>query len=288
MICAESLEIYNTLDVTKEDKEDYKKVLDKFQYYFIPTSNESVNRHLFFTRQQNEGETIDSYVTELRKLSKPCDFGDLRDSLSKDRIICGVRDKKMTERLLREPQLDLNKCIDICKAAEIAGIRMKQIMLVYKLLKKIKKIRTRFIIKINEKVCGKCGLTHEYRNCPAYKKMCNKCKKYGHYAKMCRNRKLNTVEIEENKENKGENLFVGTIYYVDTILEKDEWYKIVELQIDTGAQVNVLNLEVDKKINVKIKNSNINLKNYNGSKIKVCGQATVKCKINNIEENVEF
>ena len=36
------------------------------------------------------------------------------------------------------------------------------------------------------KTCGKCGRTHAFRNCPAYKSKCHKCNKEGHWAKLCR------------------------------------------------------------------------------------------------------
>jgi hypothetical protein len=34
--------------------------------------------------------------------------------------------------------------------------------------------------------CGKCGGKHAVRCCPAYGKKCNKCKKVGHFGKVCR------------------------------------------------------------------------------------------------------
>ncbi|KAJ8868305.1 hypothetical protein PR048_029821 [Dryococelus australis] len=65
--------------------ENYCKFKQKFKLYMLelgeriaslgtilhPTSkcNVSVERHILFTREQKEGELIDSYMTELRKLS---------------------------------------------------------------------------------------------------------------------------------------------------------------------------------------------------------------------------
>ena len=47
-------------------------------------------RLVFNQRNQKEGERIDNYVSELKRLSLTCDFGDLRDSLIRDRIVGGV------------------------------------------------------------------------------------------------------------------------------------------------------------------------------------------------------
>lgn len=39
-------------------------MLDVLEQYFIPTSNESVNRHVFNTRNQLEDEPIDSVINK--------------------------------------------------------------------------------------------------------------------------------------------------------------------------------------------------------------------------------
>ena len=67
----------------------------------------------FFSYNQGEGQLIDEYVTELKARSQHCEFGDLRESLIRDKIVLGVQDKKIQERLLRETDLSLDKAISI-------------------------------------------------------------------------------------------------------------------------------------------------------------------------------
>ena len=50
---------------------------------------------MFHTRVQGEGETIDSFTTDLRLKSQSCEFGSLQDSLIRDRGNKG----KVTQRL---------------------------------------------------------------------------------------------------------------------------------------------------------------------------------------------
>ncbi|XP_063370735.1 uncharacterized protein LOC134659059 [Cydia amplana] len=119
------IDIYNTLNL--DETATYIEVIAAFESYYIPKKNESVNSHMFFTRNQLEGENFDNYLTELRKLAKECDFGTLEDRLIKDKIVSGVYNKKLTDRLLREPDLSLTKAINICKAAELANEQVKQI-----------------------------------------------------------------------------------------------------------------------------------------------------------------
>lgn len=67
-----------------------KKIVMKFDDHFKPSTNETVERYcFFFCRYQGVSESIDSYVTELRLLTKMCNFRTSRDLLIQDRIVCG-------------------------------------------------------------------------------------------------------------------------------------------------------------------------------------------------------
>ena len=73
---------------------------------------------MFHTRVQGEGETIDSLTKDLRLKSQSCECGSLQDSLIRDRVVVGIRDSKIKERLLRDSELTLERAIDICKVTE--------------------------------------------------------------------------------------------------------------------------------------------------------------------------
>ena len=72
----------------------------------------------FFSCNQLQGQNIDDFVTELKSRAAHCEFQTLKDSLIKDKLVVGVNDKKVQELLLREDYLDLEKAIQICRAAE--------------------------------------------------------------------------------------------------------------------------------------------------------------------------
>ena len=82
-----------------------------------------------FSRNRQPGESIDRYVKDLRILSKTCEFGILCESLIKDRLVCGVNDARhrLTERLLRISDLDLNKALEVCRAAEASQEQLHDI-----------------------------------------------------------------------------------------------------------------------------------------------------------------
>ena len=112
-------EVYNTFQYdTEGDNMKFDVVLEKFQDYCSPRKNITFMRHKFFTCRQKEGQSFDEFVTELKKRSADCEFSQLRDSLIRDIVICGIIDNRLRERLLREPDLSLEKTLQLGHAAE--------------------------------------------------------------------------------------------------------------------------------------------------------------------------
>ena len=58
-------------------------------------------------------------MKKLIHIAKDCNFGTVKDSLIRDRIVCGIIDNAVRERLLREPDLNLDKAIQICQSRSI-------------------------------------------------------------------------------------------------------------------------------------------------------------------------
>lgn len=124
-----SLKVFNNfVFANEEEKSNLASVLKKFDLYFMPDKNVTYERHKFFLREQGENEKIDQYVTELRDLSSTCEFGDISDSLIKDRIILGIKDLSIKDRLLRTKDLTLSKALDICRTAEITKSQLEVIV----------------------------------------------------------------------------------------------------------------------------------------------------------------
>ena len=102
----QAFEVYNTFCFDEKEVDDLKVLIDKFEANCNPKRNITYERHLFNTRVQNVGETIDAYVIELKIQAKSFEFGALCDELNRDRIVVGKRDDAVRSRLLRETELD--------------------------------------------------------------------------------------------------------------------------------------------------------------------------------------
>ena len=61
------------------------------------------------------------------KLSENCGFGTLRESLVRDRLILGVKDDRIREKLLGKRDLGLDKAVEIIKAGQVTHLRASEI-----------------------------------------------------------------------------------------------------------------------------------------------------------------
>ena len=166
--------------------------------YFLPKKNKTVERHKFNMRTQQARETFNQYLTDIRKLAQNCEFGNMKN----DQIICGIRDNKVRDRLLREQDLTITKAITVCKAAEETDTHMRELYRkgqeaeVNAVEKKDHsnqqggeryKGQRRFsegqILIALPTVIGADSTTKKGK-CPAHDKICKLCKKYNHCKKM--------------------------------------------------------------------------------------------------------
>ena len=137
------------------------------------------------------GHSTRSLLTDLRNKAKTCEFGALRDTLIRDRIVCGIDSNTVRERLLRNTDLGLEDAIAAVRAAESSKTQLQKLNVPDRqvdALGKRQQNETDNKAKNNSKPgepCRRCGTLHEKGKCIAYGKTCNKCHGENHFAKMC-------------------------------------------------------------------------------------------------------
>ena len=68
---------------------------------------------------KDAGESYDHYLTAIRQLVHRCEFETISaDQILWDKLVLGIHDSKVRERLLREKNLSLQKTYEICRAHE--------------------------------------------------------------------------------------------------------------------------------------------------------------------------
>ena len=116
----------NTITQKAESKEDPDCLLKKFTELCSPQKNVIVLRHKFNSRSQKKDETTESYITELKRLANDCEYGNLKNELIRDRIVCGISNENVRKQMLQNHELTLEKAIQLCQLDEITTVRMKE------------------------------------------------------------------------------------------------------------------------------------------------------------------
>lgn len=310
------------LNLNEEQQKSATAILDALEGHFKPTKNVIFERFVFGSLKQEEGETIDCFVTRLREKAATCDYGQLKDDLIRDRLVLGIADENARRRLLRERTLSLASAIDICRAAEHTDSRMKVLMQARVddsinatvSQKPVPQSNTRPSTarypnypRISEK-CKYCGSTHNRgrSQCPAFGKNCRLCGTPNHFATVCLKakrdqRQLHTVDDQAELEREADDEDNGQIYTASATGSPSsrgkKWFVNLQLhgtrqrcQLDSGATCNVMSLQDKRKIapKVRLKPSQTRLKLYSGEVMKSLGLFQTECFIKGLRHKLEF
>ena len=86
--------------------------------HFAERRNVIVERARFNKRSQIAGESVDTFIQDLYRLADNCDYGVLKDSLIRDRIVVGVLDDSLSDRLQSKASLTLAQAVQMSRQAE--------------------------------------------------------------------------------------------------------------------------------------------------------------------------
>ena len=290
VIGPEAHKVFHTFQLTAEERKDVKKVLEAFQNYCQPFQNTAFERYRFNLRGQRPGESFEQYVTSLRQIALRCNFETITpDEILRDRIMFGITDNKVRDRLLREKNLTLERTLEICRANEVSSAQQKEVSKIqdssiHVIGKGKKQPKTddkkTFDFRRAAKQpgwisdCRFCGRDHKKikEECPAWGKECAKCKKRNHFKVKCSNvqsfqprRVMRGVHSVQESDEMDSDLQIYTVRTVSSIKLHDEQtvtLKIspkvgIRFQIDCGADCNVLPVHVYKAATCDFKLRNV-------------------------------
>uniref|UniRef100_A0A5S6QN35 Retrotransposon gag domain-containing protein n=1 Tax=Trichuris muris TaxID=70415 RepID=A0A5S6QN35_TRIMR len=173
----------------------YEELVDLLNAHFCPKPSEIVRRFLFHKREQQVSENVSAYFAELRRLAEHCHFGASLESMLRDRILCGVRDKHLQRHLLAETSLTFKMAQEMAIASESAQIGLKELRraeyppnveLVSKSLAKYGlPSRNTEAQRDKAKPCYRCNGRHAQQNCQFRNVDCRFYEKKGHIERAC-------------------------------------------------------------------------------------------------------
>lgn len=97
---SEGQDVYDHLpDTEAEGLNDYEISIAKLDKHYLPKISTILERYHFGNRTQNDGETVESYVTSLRKLASSCKFETLTAEHVRDLFMLGCNMERVREEL---------------------------------------------------------------------------------------------------------------------------------------------------------------------------------------------
>lgn len=119
LIGRDALKLFDTFALTQPQKESYEEVIKSFEDFCKPKKNSIFERYMFISRSQKEGESFDSFLMEIKRLSSTCEYGANEKEMLRDRIVHGITNKDMQRKLLTMGDLTCDQAIEKCRAAEV-------------------------------------------------------------------------------------------------------------------------------------------------------------------------
>lgn len=316
---AECRHVYkHNLNLSQAEQANAGAILDALEAYFKPAKNVIYERYVFGCCKQDEGESIDSFVTRLREKAASCEYGVLRDELIRDKIVLGIANESTRRRLLREKNLTLSDALDMCRAAELTDIRIRTMESERPQTDSVNAAARQPFKRstpVTEKhtgptadgpaTCKFCGTSHGWGKdrCPAYGKVCKACGTANHFARVC---------IKSKKREGRVQAVEGLTTELDTFTENDvytsecigavrtkgkKWFvtlllndKPQQCQLDSGATCNVMCLKDKLRLapRDKLKTSVTKLKLYSGQLLTSLGLFVTECVVRGSRHSLEF
>lgn len=177
---------------------DFDTLLQKLDDHFNPPKIEAQERYKFWNSKKKNNESIESFINDLKEKAKTCNFGNLTESLIRDKVILDIKDENFRKIIFQDKELNLNKLILHYKHYEINTEKIKDVA------KKVNsenvgtksknsninntpKTNAAAENKNPQHTCWRCATTHPPKMCPAFNEVCAKCNGKGHFTFRCKN-----------------------------------------------------------------------------------------------------
>ena len=305
--------IRNLVAPEKPHEKTFAQIVDTVQRHHQPKPSVIVQRFNFHSRTRASGETVSTFVAELRKLSEHCNFGETLNDMLRDRLVCGINDQRLQRRLLSEPELPFAKALELAEASEAAERHTKELGKVAPSAE-VHTVSSRDRDRTQKRggghrtisvtPCYRCGGKHPADKCRFRESECHHCGKMGHIAKVCRGKQRGTkpARMQFNTKTKPQqthHVDASEEELSDTSCEPASMFNIpgkqlppplivtmelneakLQMEVDTGASASIISYATYTKLWPKshrppLLPSTRKLRTYTSEELKVEGCITV-------------
>ncbi|UYV81082.1 hypothetical protein LAZ67_19002721, partial [Cordylochernes scorpioides] len=283
----------------------FDNLIDILKRHFSPKRSIVVERFIFFKRMQLKEESISDYLVEIKRLASSCIFGNFLEDSLRDKMVCGLYNAKIQNRILSEGDISLAKVIEIALSMEAAEKNTKLFHLeqgedCVDKLRMERKVESNF----QNGKCKHCGKQHK-ELCRFKEAICFKCNKKGHIASICwssrrnlrqhQNQPGNIHQIgdqEEEEEYVQKIISVTIPEYKINFASSDPPYlmelkvegNFIKFEMDTGSGLTLIS-EKDFKNSLqhlKLEKASIIVRTYDGTVVPILGKINVKVECQDI------
>ena len=255
----EAESVLTSTNATQEERQVYSAVMGKFDAFFQVRRNVIFERARFNRRNQNPGETAEQYIMALYTLAANCNYGDMEAEMIRDRLVVGIRDTPLSERLQLDADLTLEKAKKAIRQRE--AVHEQQNILSGTDTPSLEAVHSNGSRRRNQqyrgnrssgagkgrqkptaKQCSRCGKEqHAREKCPAKDATCHKCRKKGHYSTQCFAKTISAVSPETS------GLDTAFLDAATSSSQEAAWFtdikvgeQMVKFKLDTGAEVTAI------------------------------------------------
>lgn len=114
----EAVEVFDTFELPAAQKGAYIDVVRAFEAFCSPKKNTVYERFTFYQRKQRDGKIFDSFLIDIKRLVRTCEFKLAENEMLRDQIVMGVGDKKLQTRLLENAPLTYEIAVEKARANE--------------------------------------------------------------------------------------------------------------------------------------------------------------------------
>lgn len=307
---------------TAPSEKSYKDLVKVMSDHHSPPPSEIVQRFHFHTRFRKKGETVATYVSELRAIAQGCNFGESLDAMLRDRLVVGINNEAIQRRLLSETSLTFKKALELAQNLDAAVKNMREIQNGTGTKNDSpgssqEDTQKEPVRKVTTNTCYRCGkVGHFAWQCLFKNAKCYNCGKIGHTKKACQGRQAaggrptetGRLNKQQTRKLPGGKNTVKTVQ-TEELIESEEYplhqlthnsgskpmelninvqRKTIVMELDTGAAVSLISEETYHKLfsDIPLQESTVKLKSYSGEDIPVLGQTQVLVKYNQQEHNL--